>query len=91
MKGPALAICLVLASAAAPAAAICPLEARLRAEPHWAHRDQDNCELCIFNSVRVGPGSNLRWNGVRIDRTTLGQYLGMVSKMHPLPITELQV
>ena len=40
----------------------------------------------VLNRLAIGPGRTLTWNGVSIDRVTLGQYLAYTQAMSPRPV-----
>lgn len=91
MKSVPAMLLLALASVGPARAAICHQQVELSADPRWAPRDRDNCELCDFNYVGVGPGTLLRWNGAAVTEATLAQYLEIVADMQPRPITLLLI
>jgi hypothetical protein len=91
MKMLAAALLLALAFAGPARAAICHQQVELAADPRWAPQDGDNCDMCDFNYVGVGPGERLRWNGADVSETTLAQYLEIVANMEPRPVTLLLI
>jgi len=75
-------------TAAGPAAApACPALARLRPGNGWSHLNSNNCELCLFNEVRISRSGWLRWNGRPVDEATVGIYLQRTREMIPQPVT----
>lgn len=78
---------LLWGSAGEAAAPVCPALDRLTPRNGWRARDNNNCELCMFNRVRIGPGSRLRWNGAPIDEARLQTYLRLTREMTPRPLT----
>jgi hypothetical protein len=89
MKSVAAAFLLTLACIAPAQAATCPQEARLRADPRW--NDSEDCELCVFNIVAVGPGAGLRWNGDAVTEARLARYLGIGAELPVPPVTLLRI
>lgn len=78
-----MSVLLALALAAAPAACQGP-------RAGWARPSAGIPHLAVVNRVAVAGSGLIRWNGVPIDRDTLGQYLALVRTMRPLPFTILQ-
>jgi hypothetical protein len=82
---------LAFASITPAQAESCPLEARLRADPRWAPLDNGFIPERDSNTVFVGPGAELRWNGGDATEAVLATYLGLVAKMSPRPVTLLGI
>jgi hypothetical protein len=85
------ALILALACIVPARAAICHQQVELSADPRWARQDGDNCDMCDFNYVGVGPGERLRWNGAELTEARLAQYLEIVANMEPRPVTLLLI
>jgi hypothetical protein len=77
----------MLWASAAAAAPSCPALARLNPRNGWRALDMNNCDHCLFNRIRIGPGSRLRWNGAPIDEKLLSTYLQLTRQMTPQPVT----
>ena len=82
-----LSAALLCGSAAIAAGPVCPALARLKPRNGWSSLDHNNCELCLFNRVRIGPGGRLSWNGAPIDEAKLRTYLRLTRAMTPQPVT----
>jgi hypothetical protein len=85
------ALLLALTSIVPALAATCPQEARLRADPRWTPRDEENCDHCLFNIVLVGRNGLLIWNGGRITEAMLSDYLGNAARLNPPPVALLGI
>jgi hypothetical protein len=85
------AMFLALAATGPARAAICPQQVALRDDPRWTPQDSDNCDMCDFNYVAVGPGDRLRWNGADLTEARLAQYLEITANMEPRPVTLLLI
>jgi len=82
-----LCVAMLCGSAGVAAAPSCPALAPLQPRYGWRALDMGNCELCIFNRIRIGPGSRLRWNGAPIAEARLRTYLQLTRAMTPQPVT----
>ena len=82
-----LTAALLCTSAPAATAPSCPALARLVPRNGWRALDMNNCELCLFNRIRIGPSARLRWNGAPIDEKLLRTYLRLTEQMTPQPLT----
>jgi hypothetical protein len=88
----AIVLPLLLAGVGVPAAAqTCPALADMRADPGWSYIDPEDCHMCIFNRIRVGPGNALSWNRRPINRERLEQYLALLHGLRPETHIELSV
>jgi hypothetical protein len=86
-----LGAALLCGATEAAAAPTCFALARLQPRDGWSELDSNNCELCMFNQIRIGPGSDLRWNDTPIGDSKLRIYLGRIRAMIPQPVTLIRI
>lgn len=81
----------LLSGSAAAAAPACPALVRLQPRNGWSHLNSNNCELCLFNEVRISRSGWLRWNGRPVEEATVRLYLQRSREMNPQPVTLIRV